>query len=70
MCCIANEIEPVSISQLLENVQLSPDDLCKALLSLGNRALIEKAEQENHALFSLSPLLRQFVKSEYCREGR
>lgn len=70
MCCIANEIEPVSISKLLENVQLSPDDLCKALLSLGNRALIEKAEQDNQALFSLSPVVRQFVKTEYCREGK
>ncbi|MEG4799268.1 NB-ARC domain-containing protein [Microcoleus sp. ARI1-B5] len=70
MCCIANEIEPVSISKLLENVQLSPDDLCKALLSLGNRALIEKQEQDNQALFSLSPVLRQYVKTEYYREGR
>ena len=69
MCCIANEIEPVSISKLLENVQLSPDDLCKALLSLGHRALIEKAEQDNQALFSLSPVVRQYVKTEYCREG-
>ena len=63
MCCIANEIEPVSISKLLENVQLSPDDLCKALLSLGNRALIEKQEQDNQALFSLSPVLRQYMIS-------
>lgn len=70
MCCIANEIEPVSISQIIEKVQLSPDDLCNALLSLGNRALIEKQEQDNQALFSLSPVLRQFVKTEYCREGR
>jgi hypothetical protein len=70
MCCIANEIEPVAISKLLENVQLSPDDLCKALLSLGNRALIEKQEQHNQPLFSLSPVMRQFMKTEYCREGK
>jgi NB-ARC domain len=69
MCCIANEIEPVSIYKLLENVHLSPDDLCKALLSLGNRALIEKQEPDNQALFSLSPVVRQYVKSEYCRDG-
>jgi hypothetical protein len=54
----------------LENVQLSPDDLCKALLSLGNRALIEKQEQHNQPLFSLSPVMRQFMKTEYCREGK
>ena len=70
MCCIANEIEPVSISKLLENVQLSPDDLCNALLSLGHRALIEKQEQDNQALFSLSPVMRQYVKNEYSREGK
>ncbi|WP_293354113.1 MULTISPECIES: NB-ARC domain-containing protein [unclassified Microcoleus] len=69
MCCIANQIESVSISQLLENLQLSPDDLCKALLSLGNRAFIEKQEPDNKALFSLSPVIRQYVKTEYCREG-
>jgi len=42
ICCIGNAIEPVSISQILENVQLSPDDLFNVLQSLGNRALIEK----------------------------
>ena len=63
MCCIANEIEPVSISQIIEKVQLSPDDLCNALLSLGHRALIEKQEQDNQALLSLSPVLRQYVIS-------
>jgi hypothetical protein len=47
MCCIGNAIEPVSISQILENVQLSPDDLCNVLQSLGNRALSEKQEQDN-----------------------
>ncbi|PSB02670.1 hypothetical protein C7B69_26790 [filamentous cyanobacterium Phorm 46] len=63
MCCIANEIEPVSISQIIEKVQLSPDDLCNALLSLGDRALIEKQEQDNQALLSLSPVVRQYVIS-------
>ncbi len=69
MCCIANEIEPVAISQIIEQVQLSPDDLFNVLQSLGNRALIEKEEQHNQALFSLSPVMRQYVKTEYCREG-
>ncbi len=56
-------IEPVSISKIIEKVQLSPDDLCNALLSLGNRALIEKEAQDNQALFSLSPVVRQYVIS-------
>ncbi len=70
ICSIGNEIEPVSIPQILENVQLSPDDLFNVLQSLGNRALIEKKEQDNQALFSLSPVMRQYVKNQYFREGR
>ena len=70
ICCIGNEIEPISISQILENVQLSPSELFNVLQSLGNRALIEKQEQDNQALFNLSPVVRQYVKTEYSREGR
>jgi hypothetical protein len=68
MCCIGNEIDPVSISQLLENVELSPSELFNALQSLGCRALVEKQEQENQALFNLSPVIRQYVKTEYLRD--
>jgi hypothetical protein len=70
MCYIANEIQPVSLSQIIENVQLSPDELFNVLQSLRNRALIEKQEQDNQALFNLSPVVRQYVKTEYSREGR
>ncbi len=65
MCCMGHEIESVSISQLLEKVQLSPSELFNALQSLGWRSLIEKQEQENQALFTLSPVIRQYVKTEY-----
>ncbi len=70
MCCIAKEIEAVSISQILENVQLSPSELFNALQSLGRRALIEKPEQGERSLFSLSPAVRPYVKTESSREGR
>ncbi|MEG3936426.1 NB-ARC domain-containing protein [Microcoleus sp. T3_B1] len=70
MCCIGNAIEPVFISQIIENVQLSPDDLFNVMKSLGNRAFIEKQEQDNQVLFNLSPVVRQYVKNEYSREGR
>jgi ABC-type dipeptide/oligopeptide/nickel transport system ATPase subunit len=70
MCCIGNEIEPVSISQLLEKVQLSPSELFNALQSLGGRALIEKQEQDNQTLFTLSPVIRQYVKTEYFCDGK
>ncbi len=68
--CLGKEVEPVAISQILENVQLSPSELFNVLQSLGNRALIEKQEQDNQALFNLSPVVRQYVKTEYSREGR
>jgi DNA-binding MarR family transcriptional regulator len=70
ICCLGHEIEPVAISQILENVQLSSSELFNMLQSLGNRALIEKQEQDNQALFNLSPVVRQYVKNEYSREGR
>ncbi len=44
ICCLGNETEPVAISQILENVQLSSSELFNVLQSLGNRALIEKQE--------------------------
>ena len=70
ICCLGNEIEPVAISQILENVQSSSSELFNVLQSLRNRALIEKQEQDNQALFNLSPVVRRYVKTEYSREGR
>ena len=58
ICCLGNEIEPVAISQILENVQLSSSELFTVLQCLGNRALIEKQEQDNQALFNLSPVVK------------
>ena len=70
ICCLGHEIEPVAISQILENVKLSSSELFNVLQSLRNRALIEKQEQDNQALFNLSPVVRQYLKTEYSREGR
>ncbi|MCU0545382.1 MAG: NB-ARC domain-containing protein [Oscillatoriaceae cyanobacterium Prado104] len=62
ICCIATEIDAVSISQILEKVQISPLELFDALQSLGRRGLIEKLEAGDRALFSLSPAVRQYAK--------
>lgn len=51
-------------------MQLSASELFNVLQSLENRALIEKQEQDNQALFNLWPVVRQYVKTEYSREGR
>ncbi|NJM59993.1 MAG: NACHT domain-containing protein [Oscillatoriales cyanobacterium RU_3_3] len=62
MCCIANEIDAVAISQIIEKVQISPPELFDALQSLGRRGLIEKLEAGDRSLFSLSPVVRQYAK--------
>jgi len=70
ICCIGNEIPPVAIYQILENLQLSPSELFNVLQSWANRALIDKPEQDNQALFNLSSVVREYVKTESSREGR
>jgi DNA-binding MarR family transcriptional regulator len=62
ICCIATEIDAVSISQILEKVQISPPELFDALQSLGRRGLIEKLEAGDRSIFSLSPAVRQYAK--------
>ena len=59
---LASENEPVSMFQLLENQPLSPSELFNAMQSLGRRSLIEKKEQENQTLFTVQPVVRNYVK--------
>lgn len=66
---IASESAPVSISKLLEHIQLSPRELFNAMQSLGRRSLIEKKEV-SETLFTIQPLVRQFVNIEYPRSFR
>jgi hypothetical protein len=41
ICCLGNEIEPVAISQLLENVQLSSSELFNVLQSFFGKSSID-----------------------------
>ena len=66
---VTNTAEPVSISQLLEDKQLSPSELINAIQSLGRRSLIEKNEQENQMVFTLSPVIQEYVKSLVIRNS-
>jgi len=71
---VASEESPVSISQLLEDIKLSPSELFNGIQSLGRRSLIEKAtptliekkEQSNETLFAVQPVVRQYVKTQYA----
>ncbi len=61
--CLNHKIEPVSISQLLTDSQLSAQELFNAIKSLGRRFLIETKMQEQETLFSVLPIFRQYVIS-------
>lgn len=64
MSALASEAEPLLISQLIEVSKLAPSRLLDSLQSLGRRSLIEKKEQGNKTLFTLQPVLRQYVKTQ------
>ncbi|MGE5659655.1 MAG: NB-ARC domain-containing protein [Actinomycetota bacterium] len=66
---LANVAQPVSISQLLEDTQVSPSELINAIQSLGRRSFIERNEQENKMLFTLSPVIQEYVKSRLIGNG-
>lgn len=66
---LANAAQPVSISQLLEDTHVSPSELINAIQSLGRRSFIERNEQENKMLFTLSPVIQEYVKSLVIRNG-
>jgi NB-ARC domain len=60
---LSREENPVSIEQLLKDVELSPSELFNGLQSLGRRSLVETEEEENETLFNLCPVVRQYVIS-------
>lgn len=61
--CLSHKIEPVSISQLLTESQLSAQELFNAIKSLGRRFLIETKMREQETLFLVLPTFRQYVIS-------
>ena len=64
MTRLAIESEPVSISQLIDKMQISPTDLFKIMQSLGRRCLLEKQEN-GETIFKLQAVVKQYVKIEY-----
>ncbi|MEK0191116.1 MAG: ATPase [Oscillatoriales cyanobacterium] len=70
MSVLANEPESVSISKLLEQIQIFPTDLLDAVQSLGRRSLISKEALNKGIVFTLGPVVRQYVKTQYARSLR
>ena len=65
MSALARESEPVSLSKLRQHIPLLSGNLPDALQSLLRRYLIEKQQENRATLFSLQPLVRQYVKTKY-----
>jgi hypothetical protein len=59
---LSNEIEPVSFTQWMAKCQGSQGELCKAIQSLARRGMIEKLSCETETVFTIPPVLKQYVK--------
>jgi hypothetical protein len=59
---LSNEIEPVSLTLLMAKCQGSQGELFKAIQSLDRRGMIEKLSCETETVFTIPPVLKQYVK--------
>ncbi|UNU23742.1 NB-ARC domain-containing protein [Microcoleus vaginatus] len=67
MSWLASETAPVSISKVPENLQLSRSQFLKVMQSLGRRSLVEKIPEGDRTFFTLAPVLKEYVKTNYPR---
>jgi NB-ARC domain len=54
---LASETIPISISRIIEALNISPADVGNAIVSLGRRGLVERTETEDGAIFSLRSIV-------------
>ncbi|MEG3859202.1 NB-ARC domain-containing protein [Microcoleus sp. herbarium12] len=66
---LASEAAPVEISKFSAHLELSPSALLQAVQSLGRRLLIEKVKQGEKTLFTLQPVLMEYVKNHFLKVG-
>ncbi|MBC6481511.1 MAG: hypothetical protein GDA56_30890 [Hormoscilla sp. GM7CHS1pb] len=62
---LAKEKEAVALSQMLNKIKLSPSDLINAMKSLVRRFLLAPQEQEKTTVFTLNPVVAQYVKTRH-----
>jgi len=62
---LASEAEPVEISKFSANLELSRSALLQAVQSLGRRLLVEKVKQGEKTLFTLQPVLMEYLKNQH-----
>ena len=63
MVHLGDRTEPVAVSQCFNKIPFSPSEIVNAVRSLGNRFLLDAREEEKITLFSLNPVLKQYVKT-------
>ena len=54
--------KPVTLTEIFEKLSLSPPQVLKTIQSLGRRSLIEKITQEELKLFTVSPVIREYLR--------
>ena len=54
--------KPLTLTEILEKLSLSPPQVLKTIQSLGRRSLIEKITQEELTLFTVSPVIREYLR--------
>ncbi len=64
MVHLANQAEPVAVSQILNKIPFSPSEIVNAVRSLGSRFLLDAVEEEKVTLFSLNSVVKQYVKTQ------
>lgn len=67
MSCLGSKVEPIATAKLLEDIKVSPSELFSAIQSLERRSWIEKQLGDNQTVFTLAPVVKQYVKSQYPR---
>jgi NACHT domain len=65
MIHLVDRTEPVAVSQVFNKIPFSPSEIVNAVRSLGSRFLLDAIEEEKITLFSLNPVLKQYVKTQY-----
>ena len=66
---LARETEFITTAKLLEQTKLSPSELFNGIQSLVRRSLIEKQEQDNQTVFTLAPIIREYIISFTVTSG-
>ena len=65
MTHLANQPEPVAVSHFFNKIPFASSQIVNAVRSLGSRFLLDAVEEEKITLFSLNPVVKQYVKTQY-----